>query len=322
MILEHPSGGPEHEIGQQESARSSIREELGEAIPGIVERDRFLQRAVQIVSQHAGQQNVAVYTRGVAGGDFILRASTTGVAAAAPARLTGLTSDRASIVRSGSGTGNAALVAPLRTEEEPFGALVVFHANGGFTAGAQALIETVADEIAPAVAVAERHHAIKQASVLDLTSGAYTTWFLNQRLEEEIERARRRGSEVTVLLLNLHGMERLWHAMDFLGSTTLPRDLATVLSSSTRMFDVVAQRGPGEFAIMLVDARAGDAGIVVDRLEARVARALERSVPESIDVAVVTSSASFPQDGDDASTLILTAEHRLDEALRRQLAAR
>lgn len=317
MILEHPSGGPEFGIGHDEAARMTIRKELGEAISGIIERDRFLQRAAQLVSRHAGQPNVAIYTRGVAGGDLILRASTMPTSSPAPARLSGSTNGRSSIIRSMYGSDNAALIATLTSEDEAFGALIVFRAHGGFNSGDQGMVETLAEEIAPAVAVAERHHAIKQASVVDLTSGAYTSWFLVQRLEEEIERARRKEREVTVLLLNLHGMESIWHAHDFLGGTTMPRELANVLTSSTRMFDVVAQRGPGEFAIMLVDARAEDAGIVVARLETRVARALERTHPDVDDVAVVTSHSSFPVDGEDASALILTAEHRLDEALRR-----
>jgi diguanylate cyclase (GGDEF)-like protein len=317
MVLEHPGGDPEFSFGH-EDAGSTIRTELGAAISGIIERDRFLQRAAQLVARHADQPYIAIYTRGVAGGELILRASTLPASAAAPARLSGSTNGRASVIRSTHGSGNAALIATLRSGDEAFGALVAFQSHGGFTPGAQAMVEALAAEIAPAIAVAERHHAIKQASVLDLTSGAYTNWFLNQRLEEEIERARRKGREVTVLLLNLQGMERRWHDTDFLGGTTLPRDLANVLTSSTRMFDVVAQRGPGAFAILLLDARAEDAGIVVDRLEARVALALERTHPPVAGVSVVISHASFPADGEDASALILTAEHRLDEALRRQ----
>jgi diguanylate cyclase (GGDEF)-like protein len=316
MAQEQPLGGSAIGGAIAEAARTTIRKELGEAIPGLTERDRFLQRAAQLVAHHAGQSLVAIYTRGVAGGDFVLRASTLPPSAPAPSRLSGSTNGRASVIRSAHGSNNAALIANLREGNDSIGALVIFQEHGGFSPADQAIVETVAEEIAPAVAVAERHHAVKQSSVLDLASGAYTTWFFKQRLEEEIERARRQHRDVTVLLLTIQGAERLWSDADMLGCMTLPRDLANVLSSSIRMFDVVAHRAPAEFAIMLVDSQAASASIVIERVESRVLRALQRTPSETGDIAVVTSYASYPADGEDASALLLTAEHRLDEALR------
>jgi len=311
--------GADMELGEgpAQRARLSIREDLAESIPGLIERDRFLNRIVQLVARYSRQELVAVYTIGMAGGDFILRAGTLPHSSPPPARISIEPNTGASVI-STAATGNAVLVAPLREEDDLIGALVVFQPHGGFSAADQALVEALAEEVAPAVAVAERHHVVKQHSVLDPASGAYTNWFLNQRLDEEIERARRQGREVTVVLLNLDGAERIWPTTDVLGGATLPRDLTNVLASSTRKFDVVAQRAPGEFAIMLVDSDAGDAVTVVERIRTRMEHAISRALPGETGVAVATSHASYPLDGEDATSLVLAAEHRLDDALRRQ----
>lgn len=320
MELERPVGSIETGIGI-DVTRGAIRRELGEAIPTIVERDRFLQRTIQLVAQHAHQPFVAIYTRGVTGHDLVLRASTLPPSTPAPARLTGAINGRPSIVRASNGAGNAALIAALRAGHDPYGALVVFQERG-FTPADQARIEMLAEEIAPAVAVAEYHHAVKQASILDLPSGAYAAWFLKQRLDEEIERAGRAGRDVTLLLLEVHGAEATQAHPVLLGGADPTREMAAALTGSTRMFDVIAQRGPGQFAVLLVDARRDDIARVVARIEARLTRALARSLAESDAVSVVASHAAFPVDGLDATTLFMAAEHRLDEALRRVIAAR
>lgn len=319
MASVHPADGSGHGFGAAHPSASgvTIREELADAIPGIVERDRFLLRVVHLVARHADQALVAIYTRGIAGGDFVLRASTMPQNSPAPTRLAVDGNGHASVIRSSRGSGNAALIATLRDGDDAIGALVAFQAHGGFSRSDQRLVESLAEEIAPAVLVAERHHAVKQHSVVDLSSGVYANWFLNQRLEEEIERARRQGRGATVVLLQVDGVDLVWSEADFLGGTTLLRELANVLTSSTRMFDVVAQRAPGEFAILLVDSAPDDAAVVVDRIRARVTRALDGSMTGESGVHVAASHAAYPVDGEDATSLILTAEHRLDEQVRR-----
>lgn len=318
MALEHRVNDGVVSDRSPNVARTMIRMELAEAISGIVERDRFLQRTAQLVSRQCGQPFVAIYTRGAAGGGLVLRSSTLPPTSPAPARLTSPGAELSNVVRSSSGTGNTALVTPLRVQGDAIGALVVFQERGEFSVADRLLVETVAMEIAPAVAVAEQHHAIKQASVVDLSSGAYTTWFLKQRLDEEIERARRQSRDVSLLLLNVFGVGHVWRETNSLHPASVLRELANVLTSSTRMFDIVAQRAPGEFAILLVDAGEAAVPTVAERIRARVLRALERALPHGVDIDVVASSATFPVDGDDASGLILTAEHRLDAALRRR----
>jgi len=306
--------------------RLQLRAGLGEILPSIVERDLFMQRLVQLIAQVAEQPLVALYTRGANGGDLIVRASTLPEPGTAPARMP-VASLGGGVAELAVSPDHAALVIPIEEGGAVLGAVLLFSTGGRFGDRERDLLAELVGEIGVAIEIAEQHHAIKQSSVLDLSTGAYAGWFLSQRLEEEIARAQRSGRSVTVVLATILDFPEVQGAHPFERVDALLRDLADELAGATRLFDVVARRGPGEFAILLPDSDIEGAGTVIDRLRARVARVNQRFGRETggalpaVPIRVVTGLASYPIDGDRVATLLLAAEHRLneDELVQRRL---
>jgi diguanylate cyclase (GGDEF)-like protein len=317
MASAHPHD-PDDAALQVQLACQNMRDALAETFPAIGDRDLFMQRMTQVVASASGQPHVALYTRSAAGSDLSLRWSTLSETGIAPPRIP-VEPLAGGIAELSATPEHRALVVPIAQAGRTLGALVLFGTGGSFAARERAVLGALADEIAPAISVVEQYHAVKQSSVLDLETGAYAGWFLSQRLEEEIARAQRTGRSVTVVLVSVLDFSQVRHAHPFERVDTLLRDLAAELAGVTRLFDIVARRGPGEFAILLPDSDVEGAGTVIERIRSRVARVNEHVSPagtdglQAVPIRVVTGLASFPADGDRVATLLLAAEHRLNE---------
>jgi diguanylate cyclase (GGDEF)-like protein len=190
----------------------------------------------------------------------------------------------------------------------------------------RATLAVIAEEIAPAIAVAEHHHAVKQTSVVDLTTGAHVSWYVMQRFDEEIARAQRTQSPVTVVILAVQGFEEYQREAGYDAGDELLRELTSEYSGLTRVFDVVGVRARSEFTIVLPDTDLSQAGTVIARIHQRSAKVIERLVQSSASglVTVVTGAASFPADGTEATSILMAAEHRFNqnEILHRRMAER
>jgi diguanylate cyclase (GGDEF)-like protein len=312
----------------REAARLAFRIEVSDAISGIIDRDHFLQRLARRVSELTGLAGVAIYTRAMAGGDFMLRSSTVPPTERVPPRVTpgSLGSQTAPAADPAADLLPRDVIAlPIAGAGEPMGALVLYSAAGmRFGDQDQQMFAGIAEEIAPAIAVAEHHHAVKQASVIDLTTGAYAGWYLTQRFDAEIARAQRGGDPVTIVLASVLDFEEVQRALGYERADQLLRDLAAEFSGLTRVFDVVGVLSTSEFAILLPDTDLAAAATVIARVHQRSARVAERLRDEGseISVQVVTGAASFPADGDRVPNVMLVAEHRLNqnEVLQRRMA--
>lgn len=302
------------------AARLAIRDEIVQALGGITERDRFLLRLARRITDEAGSSGSAIYLRATPGSDFVLRASTLPATEPIPPRIGPDRSNvREDIIAFASGDTNLrldVLTADLVDGGEVIGLLALFSwTEDSFTAHDLNVLHGVAEEIGPSVAVAEHHHLVKQASVTDLATGAYTSWYFAQRFDQELARAQRTQSPVTVVLASVLDFENVQHSLGYSAADGLLRDLATEFSGLLRVFDVVAMRSRSDFAILLPDTGITDAETVVSRAQRRSSRVIERMKDAHPDllVHVVTGAAAFPDDGDRVATIMLAAEHRLTE---------
>lgn len=314
----------------RETARLAFKTEISDAISGIVDRDHFLQRLAQRVADVTEGAWVAIYTRAGANGDLLLRSTTMQNTRPLPARISAERSRMTGDVVAYSGVdpdANLIHAEPIETADDVMGALVLYSTSlDPLDDSQRQTLATIAEEIAPAIAVAEHHHAVKQNSVIDLTTGAYANWYVTQRFDEEIARAQRTQNPVTIVIAAVHGFEEYQRDAGFDAADELLRSLTTEFSGLTRVFDIVGLRARSEFTILLPDTDLEQAGTVIARIHQRSARVIERLQPAPADarVHVVTGAASFPADGTEATSILLAAEHRLNqnEVLHRRMAER
>ncbi len=152
----------------------------------------------------------------------------------------------------------------------------------------------------------------RQASFDPLTDLPNRRLFFD-RLTQTMKRARRQGSLLSLLFVDLDGLKSVNDTLGHVAGDELLREVARRIESCIRESDTAARIGGDEFAIILGDATdAGTGEWVARKVLERVSRpyvlkGCEALVTASIGIAV------YPRDGEDAETLLRNADGAMYE---------
>ena len=148
-----------------------------------------------------------------------------------------------------------------------------------------------------------RHLA--EAAALDPLTGVANRREARRRLDGELERVRRHGAPLSILLGDLDRFKELNDREGHPAGDVALRAVAEVLTRGTRQVDTVARIGGDEFLVILPETDATSAGELADRLARAVRDAFTvAAVPITISLGV----ASVTQVASDASADALLAE--------------
>jgi diguanylate cyclase (GGDEF)-like protein len=186
-------------------------------------------------------------------------------------------------------------IAPLRDEEGKVVAAVTVDAPA-----VESLGRSEAGDRSPTLATMLQSAAIRFSraeveAITDGLTGLYNHRYLHERLEEELERARRRESELSLLFCDCdhfkaynddHGHKA--------GDVALAR-IARIIESRSRRVDLAARYGGEEFVLVLVDTDAAGALTVAEHLRSEIEASSARggrALTVSIGVATCPGDAS------------------------------
>jgi diguanylate cyclase (GGDEF)-like protein len=164
------------------------------------------------------------------------------------------------------------------------------------------LLDALARPVASALANAVRIAEAERLSQTDDLTKLHNARYLRQFLLNEIRRARRYGSSVAALFLDLDDFKRINDLHGHLVGSHVLMEMAGVILSSIRDTDAVARYGGDEFVIVLPDTGTELAGTVAERIRAKIAqhefnggRRLTLTLTASFGVAAFPEHASSPQ---------------------------
>jgi diguanylate cyclase (GGDEF)-like protein len=215
----------------------------------------------------------------------------------------------------------ANLAVPLHSAGEAVGVLVVSWFRNAVHAPDQALLSLLST-IAAQVGLAHQRWRLEQrlehrANHDDLTGLPNRGHFL-ERLQQALSDGRRYGRRYALMVLDLDGFkavnDRAGHAV----GDALLRDVAQGLRDVVRGGDVIGRLGGDEFVLLMeYQAWPEEPSTVATRVKTR----LTLRVAVAGGTTAVTPSigiAAFPDDGDQAETLLANADLAMYEAKRRQ----
>jgi len=158
----------------------------------------------------------------------------------------------------------------------------------------------------------------QRAEALALTdelTRLYNFRFLKTALRREMERAARYGQTFSIIMIDVDHLKRYNDRYGHLQGSELLRQLAAILSRSSRAIDLVAKYGGDEFMIILPQTRLEGAVSMANRIRQAVAETVFPHC-EAGDLTVSLGVASFPQHGDSVNALVAAADDACFRAKR------
>jgi diguanylate cyclase (GGDEF)-like protein len=147
-------------------------------------------------------------------------------------------------------------------------------------------------------------------AVTDPLTGLYNRRLFGEGFEKELNRARRYGLPLGLVMLDLHRFKEVNDKHGHPGGDEVLRAAATTLKKALRTSDSAFRIGGDEFAVLLPQTDADQALALSRRIEAVFAETLQE-LPLSVTVSMDHGVATFPLDGEQADELIRVADERL-----------
>jgi len=151
---------------------------------------------------------------------------------------------------------------------------------------------------------------IQLNAVTDPLTGLYNRRLFAESFEKELNRARRYGLPLGIVILDLHRFKEVNDKYGHPRGDEVLRAAATTLQKALRTSDSAFRIGGDEFALLLPQTDAAQAIALSRRIETVFAETL-RPLQLSFSVTMDHGVATFPQDGDQSDQLIRVADERL-----------
>jgi diguanylate cyclase (GGDEF)-like protein len=204
---------------------------------------------------------------------------------------------------------HSAIGIPFKSGRESFGGLVLesFNTNH-FTPQDLDKLEIIGKSASIVVSFIRIYQTMKNLAMVDGLTGISNHRAFKERLNTEIERNRRYGSKLTLLILDLDKFKRINDSYGHLFGNFVLRKIANIIHGSIRTIDAVARFGGEEFAVILININKSNSLMTAERIRKNIQSFVfeKGGVRERITISI--GMAEHPSDADDAQTIIAQAD--------------
>jgi diguanylate cyclase (GGDEF)-like protein len=159
--------------------------------------------------------------------------------------------------------------------------------------------------------IRDAHERLRARSDEDDLTGMLNLQAFTRLVDEERQRAGRRGSRFALLLIDVEGLKTVNDRFGHEAGNRALTGVAQALKRSSRVIDLVARYGGDEFLMFVADAGPDTAKALANRIRHNVATTTLQFGGKLHRVTVGIGAAVFPSDGKDLRDLIPAAARAL-----------
>ncbi len=174
-------------------------------------------------------------------------------------------------------------------------------------------LTAVADQVSIAVANAGLHEKTVELSITDPLTGVANRRHLFSRLDMEIARANRFGTQVSILMIDIDHFKKLNDSAGHRAGDQTLRQVCDLLKSTIRRVDTLARYGGEEFVLVLPQVTKTEAVEVADKLRRAIEEAPmeHRHVQPGGRITISVGVANLPVDATTMDRLVDCADSAL-----------
>ncbi len=196
---------------------------------------------------------------------------------------------------------------------------VLFDGSQTVRTGQLDIVRTLANSLGVMIENVRLLEEVRRQTVVDELTGVFNRRYLDEKLRDEVKRARRYKRDLSLLMMDLDHFkpvnDTLGHAQ---GDQTL-KEAARILKSQSREIDVLCRYGGDEFTLLLPETDVIRAAQKAERLRARVEANsfTNQSDPQkAIRLSLSIGVAALSADVSDEGTLLKRADEACYESKR------
>jgi len=178
------------------------------------------------------------------------------------------------------------------------------------------LAQTIASQAALATAAVQAHEEARRLAITDELTGCFNARYLNERLAPEVERARRHGRPLALLIVDSDSLKAVNDECGHVCGDRLLAELAATIRAQVRSTDIVARYGGDEFVVVAPETDLDAARVTAERIRRAVSEA-RFATPEGVRLSSTVSvgvAELYPTE--DAGALFGRADRALYAAKR------
>jgi diguanylate cyclase (GGDEF)-like protein len=218
--------------------------------------------------------------------------------------------------------GASALAAPLGANEagdQVIGIVSIARSDQAFTHAERELFDYLTNQASVSVENVDLHETVQRQAVTDELTGLFNHRRFQEVISAEVERARRYGQEMGLIMLDIDNFKQVNDTYGHLQGDLVLQEVARVLRQSSREIDEPARYGGEEMAVALPQTDLEGAYQFAERVRHAV-EALEMPLLDGEGTLKVTASFGVASlataDHADKASLVAAADRALYEAKR------
>jgi diguanylate cyclase (GGDEF)-like protein len=186
---------------------------------------------------------------------------------------------------------------------------------GGFSASELRLLRLLSDQAAVAISNANLHQIISHQAYSDTLTGLPNRRALDERLEEEVQLARRNNYSFAVIMMDLDGFKNINDTYGHATGDDVLRLVFNQMARGVRNTDFLARYGGDELTLILTQSDMSSAMIVAEKISEGMKK-LKFTLPDrrNLELGISGGIAIYPVHARNGPDLLRAADAALYQA--------